>query len=47
MDDLRKKIDEKIKTIEKMIAENKDKKEIEINRKELDELLNKYLKGYK
>ena len=30
-----------------MIAENKEKEEIENNRKELDKLLNKYLKGYK
>ena len=47
MKDLKKEIDEKLKIIEKMIAENKDKEEIENSRKELDKLLNKYLKGYK
>ena len=47
MEDLKKEIDEKLKAIEKMIAENKEKEEIENNRKELDKLLNKYLKGYK
>ena len=47
MENLKKKIDEKLKNIEKMIAENKDKEEIENSRKELDKLLNKFLKGYK
>ena len=47
MKDLKKEIDEKLKIIEKMIVENKDKEEIENSRKELDKLLNKYLKGYK
>ena len=47
MEDLKKEIDEKLKNIEKMINENKDKEEIENSRKELDKLLNKYLKGYK
>ena len=47
MEELKKEIDEKLKNIEKMIDENKDKEEIENSRKELDKLLNKYLKGYK
>ena len=47
MKKLKKQINEKLKTIEKMIDENKEKEEIENIRKELDKLLNKYLKGYK
>ena len=46
MDDLRNDINNKLELLEQLISNN-DVNEIENIRKELDKLLNKYLKGYK
>ena len=47
MEDLKNKIESKLREIEKMIAENRPKEEIEESRKKLDELLNEYLRKFK
>ena len=47
MEDLKNKIREQLKIIEKMIENNEEKEEIEKKRKELDEFLKMYLKNLK
>ena len=44
MDELKRKIAQKLKQIEELIKKDEDKSKIELERKELDKLLKKYLK---
>ncbi len=47
MKELEKEISKNLKELEEMINNKKTKKEIEEKRKELDKLLEKYLKNFK
>ena len=46
MEDLKEKINKKLRLLEELIIENKEMETIEKTRKELDSLLNEYMKNF-